>query len=953
MIRGAWTIAAREIASLFRLPVGWIVVALYLFLSSLVFVQTTLIPGAPASMRYFFAAAVWMMVPIAPAISMRLFSEESRSGTIEMLRTAPVGDFAAALGKFLGAWLFLAITLAPTLILPLTLALVSEPSPEPGPVLTGYLTLFLVGGLYLGIGLVASVLTSSQTLAFLGAMMTIVLLMMLTSLAGPLQVMAGSRAQEIASAFSVTARVDELAKGVFDTAAAAFFLIGAAWAVVLAAGVLESRRLARPRAASAVLWAAFLLATGASAVLTGVLTHAVRVRVDVTASGAHHLSPRAERMVGLLAAPTELVFAIDLSGADRRAVDLVTDVLDAYGRASPLLTARVIDLGAASGVAQTDDGLGVLAGRAGSRAARVAEALRGSAAAMPAAAAEAEALARDLESVRDAIPASDPAAATNRAYFEQRAGLLRVAARTLAETAAAVAAGLDTPSGPAGLAETDRLAPQALAAWNGQRSQMAELSEQTDAYARSEIANANAAALARAAADRAAQLRDAASVAADTLERLPRLDTLRVARAMETGESLLVIGPPEQGIAAVDLEALLPPTDVLERAGFSAAGVIGPRAQELIASAIGRLVRPDRPIVVFTHAENPGVLLGEDGFFTGVADRLREREIDSLEWAALSQAEPPDLTRMDPSGLRPVVFAVISPDSTAGSGGGRLTGAQRATELAAVVQRLIDAGEPVMLNLNPSVFPTYGDPDPIARLAEPFGIAPRTGLALLRATPGGAAGSVFDPFLSVVPQPTADRPFPAADAARGLRTLLPWATPIDLIDAPAATAVPLVEISGDAAAGVWAESRWLRLRSLTNTQRALLTDQPVFNPSEDEQRERWILAAAGERTTPLGVSRLIAVGSNGWTSDGAVVGATQVIDGRVTSRFPGNAVLLDACVHWLSGLDDLIAPGAQDRSVPTVRSVGSARLSTLRWLLLAAAPGLVLLVGVAFRALRG
>ena len=74
MIRAVWTIAAREVHSLFRLPVGWIVVALYAFLSGIVFVQTTLIPGAPATMRYFFAAAVWMMVPVAPAISMRLLS---------------------------------------------------------------------------------------------------------------------------------------------------------------------------------------------------------------------------------------------------------------------------------------------------------------------------------------------------------------------------------------------------------------------------------------------------------------------------------------------------------------------------------------------------------------------------------------------------------------------------------------------------------------------------------------------------------------------------------------------------------------------------------------------------------------------------------------------------------------------------------------------------------------
>ena len=111
------------------------------------------------------------------------------------------------------------------------------------------------------------------------------------------------------------------------------------------------------------LWAGFLLATGASAVLLRVLSHDLRARVDVTTSGTHRLSPRADRMVGLLDAPTELLFAIDMSGADRRAVDLVTDVLKAYDRASDLLTLRVIDLGSPAGIAQTDELLGVLAAR--------------------------------------------------------------------------------------------------------------------------------------------------------------------------------------------------------------------------------------------------------------------------------------------------------------------------------------------------------------------------------------------------------------------------------------------------------------------------------------------------------------------------------------------------------------------------------------------------------------
>ncbi|MCH8509039.1 MAG: ABC transporter permease [Phycisphaerales bacterium] len=952
-MRGVWTIAAREVQSFFRLPVGWIVVALYAFLSALVFIQSTLIPGSPATMRYFFAAAAWMMVPVAPAISMRLLSEEARTGTIEMLRTAPVGDFAVALGKLLGAWLFLGITLAPTLVLPLTLIVVSEPAPDPGPILAGYLTLFLVGGLFLGIGLVASALTSSQTLAFLGTLMGIVLLLMLTSLAGPLQTLAGTRVQELAGAFSIIGRVDALSKGVFDSAAVAYFLIAIGWSVVIAAAVLETRRLARPRAVNAGLWAGFILATGASAVLLGVLTHDYRIRADITASGAHRLSPRAERMAGLIEDPTELVFAVDLGGADRRAVDLVTDVLGAYQRSNPNIGVRVIDLGVPAGIEQTDELLGVLAARESARAGRIAGVLRENTDAMRSLAQGAERLARELDAVRDAIPAGAPAASTNRMFFEQRAGLLRVGSRELNEQADAIQTALDEPRGPAGLPDADRIIQPAMTVWRSQRTQLNDLAEQAQAFSQSELAGPDAGPRARTAAATAARLRDEAAVNEERLERLPRLDTLRVARALETGESLLVIGPPSLGVSAVDLEALLPPVELLERAGLSAAGVIGPRAQELIATAIGRLVRPDRPIVVFTHAQPPGTLFVEGGPFARVRERLLQQEIDSLEWAALEQVEPAGLTRLDPAGIRPVVFIVISPDSTAGSAGGRLTGAQRAGELATTVARLIEAGEPVLLNLNPSIFPTYGDRDPLAALSATFGLIPRTGKPLLRSTPGGPAGRMVDPHTSVVaPNPGADA-HPAADALRGLRLLLPWATAIDLEERPNTRAWPVVKLTGEGASESWAESRWLRLWSEPAASRSMMANPPAFDLGEDERRDRWVLAAAAERDSRLGVSRFVVVGSNGWASDGAVMGATQLVDGRIAARYPGNGVLLDGLIHWLAGLDELIAPGADARPVATVKPLDPSQLTRVRWMLLGLVPGVILIAGGAWRALRG
>ncbi len=240
-MRGVWAIARREVGSMLRLPVGWIVIALFAFLSAVLFVNGTLAPGQPATMRYFFASASWLMLGIAPAVSMRLVSEELRSGTAEPLRTAPISDGAVIWGKYLGAVLFLSLMLAPTLVLAAVLWGVSDPRPDPGPIFAGYLSLLLVGMLYTAVGLLASSLTSSQTLAFLGALMFLVLMMVLTGTVSQAEATPSWLARALVS-LSVQARARDMAKGVIDTGSVAFFLAGSAWFVLLASAALSSRR---------------------------------------------------------------------------------------------------------------------------------------------------------------------------------------------------------------------------------------------------------------------------------------------------------------------------------------------------------------------------------------------------------------------------------------------------------------------------------------------------------------------------------------------------------------------------------------------------------------------------------------------------------------------------------------------------------------------------------------
>ncbi|QOJ01625.1 MAG: ABC transporter permease subunit [Phycisphaeraceae bacterium] len=238
------TIARREVASFFRLPVGWVCVALFMFLAGLLMVTTSLTPDQPASMRAFFAFAGWLLMPVVPAVSMRLISEELRSGTIEPLMTSPASDLGIVVGKYLGGLIFLAVLILPTATHAAVLVWVSDPAPDPGPIVSGYLALMLVGGFYLSVGLLISTLTGNQTLAYVLAFFSILGLLAGPGLLGAL-IPPGegwSWAREVLAGVAVNPRAADFSRGVVDTSHVVYFVSGSALFVVLSALALASRR---------------------------------------------------------------------------------------------------------------------------------------------------------------------------------------------------------------------------------------------------------------------------------------------------------------------------------------------------------------------------------------------------------------------------------------------------------------------------------------------------------------------------------------------------------------------------------------------------------------------------------------------------------------------------------------------------------------------------------------
>lgn len=942
------TIAQRELSSMFRVPAGWIVIALFAFLTAVLFVNQTLVPGQPGTLRYFFLYAGWLLIPIAPAVSMRLMSEEYRSGSIESLRTAPAGDWAVTLGKYLGSVGFLLLMLIPTLVYPLVLYLVSDPAPDLGPIAAGYLMLLLVGMLYLAIGMLASSLTSSQTLAFLGTVMSLILLMVLTSVIAD---QVGVRWGMMLRSLSITARVSELAKGVISTSTIAFFLIGSVWMLVLGTGSLEIRRLGRSRVYTIVTAMVFVIATGAAAGFAGYLTSIKSVRFDVTSTREHELSPRAKRIVERLSDPTRIVMAVSPNNSDARTLDLVSDVLDAYEESSDLISVRRINLDSPEGIKDTKALLHELTERDRVIIDSNLDAITQAASQMQGSVPLLQSLSERLGSIRDAIPATSSTNANNRAVFEQRSAIMRLGARDLAAQSESIRTQLAPYTN--GESEADDLFPFDTYAEPVERSlaqlmnQLDDLGTQVEAFANAPELDPEARAIAKPLVAQIESLRDRIAQALDRMTRLQRVDALGVARALETGETMLIIGPPQQGVAAIDLDPLLQPSAMYERAGVSASGVIGPRTQEMIASAIARLVAPTQPVLIFVHGGQPGELLGSSKLFTQTVQQLSQRGIDCVEWAAIEQPAQPSLDAIDPLGNRPRVYLTIAVDSTAQTASSGLSGAKRAEAMGEVVQRLLDEGQNLIVSLNPSIFSSAGRTDPLSATLARFGIVPDTGHPLLHERMG-PMGRIADPVTVLVPS---DVDQPIANAMRGLNTVLTWAIPLEIKPVEQVETTPILTLAGNDE--IWGESGWLTLWRRPAQSRQVMPNQPVFNASDDVRLPDYTLGAAAERTLAGTNQRLVVVGSNGWAGDAVLTNNEQMIDGRVSTPWAGNNALFDASIAWLAGMDDLIGPGTNARPIATIRSLDQRQYSIIRWVLLAGLPGFILLLSMAYRLIFG
>lgn len=156
----------RELASYFATPVAYVFILIFLVLSAaFTFYLGGFYERNQADLLPFFSFHPWLYLFLIPAISMRLWSEERKSGSIELLLTLPVTMWQAVVGKFLAAWAFAGIALALTFPLWITVNYLGDP--DNGAIVAGYLGSFLMAGSFLAIGSCLSALTRNQVVAFI------------------------------------------------------------------------------------------------------------------------------------------------------------------------------------------------------------------------------------------------------------------------------------------------------------------------------------------------------------------------------------------------------------------------------------------------------------------------------------------------------------------------------------------------------------------------------------------------------------------------------------------------------------------------------------------------------------------------------------------------------------------------------------------------------------------
>jgi ABC-2 type transport system permease protein len=224
LANNSWIIARREFAAYFSSPLATTFLIVFVALTgAFAFYVGGFFDRGQADLAPFFQYHPWLFLLLVPAVAMRLWAEERKSGTIELLMTLPISPWEAILGKFLAAWAFIGVALLATLPMWITVNVLGHP--DNGVILAGYLGSFLLAGAFLAIGSSISALTKNQVIAFIVAA-TICFLLVMSGhelVLSALRSFAPRFLLAAVASMSFLSHFEPFTKGVIDLAGIVFF----------------------------------------------------------------------------------------------------------------------------------------------------------------------------------------------------------------------------------------------------------------------------------------------------------------------------------------------------------------------------------------------------------------------------------------------------------------------------------------------------------------------------------------------------------------------------------------------------------------------------------------------------------------------------------------------------------------------------------------------------------
>ena len=234
------TIAKRELVSYFESPIAHVFIVIFLLLEGFfTFMVSDFFERGEANLEPFFAWHLWLYLFLVPAIGMRMWSEERRSGTMELLLTMPITHWQAIVGKFIAAWLVLALALT----FPIVITVNYLGRPDNGVIVAGYIGSLLLAGAYLSISAMTSALTRNQVVSFILSVVICLFLVLVgySPVTNLLVRWANPWVVQAVSAFSVVTHFESIRKGVIDSRDILFFLSVIGFSLFTTSGRIQKR----------------------------------------------------------------------------------------------------------------------------------------------------------------------------------------------------------------------------------------------------------------------------------------------------------------------------------------------------------------------------------------------------------------------------------------------------------------------------------------------------------------------------------------------------------------------------------------------------------------------------------------------------------------------------------------------------------------------------------------